>query len=70
MTLEKSESNINASEQDSKTSFIKGGAEGDAEASGEAEQSDDEGNEIEQLLPNTNIVTHCIYKNDPNRLIR
>lgn len=26
--------------------------------------------EVEVLLPNTTIVTHCVFKNDPNRLTR
>jgi len=38
---------------------------GDAE--NEADSNEEEEEEIEQLLPNTTIVTHCILKNDPQR---
>lgn len=35
------------------------------ERSDEAEEED-----VEVLLPNSTIVTHCIYKNDPLRLAK
>lgn len=39
----------------------------DSQVRDEAEDGEDE---TEQLLPDTNIVTHCIYKNDPQRLVK
>ncbi|GFR57822.1 ankyrin repeat domain-containing protein 45 [Elysia marginata] len=76
MTLEKSETEIDKSsrlsdqESSSKASFSRAGTEIDAVGGHETGHVEEEGPEIEQLLPNTNIVTHCIYKNDPQRLIR
>jgi len=40
--------------------------EAEAESRNEAEEEP----ETEQLLPDTTIVTHCIYKNDPQRLVQ
>merc|ERR1719367_998032 len=41
-----------------------------ASASGTFDPRSPEEEEAEHLLPGTTIVTHCIYKNDPERLIR
>jgi len=35
-----------------------------------ADEESEEVEEVEVLLPNTNIVTHCIYKNLPQRLVK
>lgn len=65
---QKSESELLTSKKMSSSSRVSSEIEnvGGAEE-GEAE---DEAAEVESLLPNTNIVTHCIYKNDPQRLVR
>ncbi|GFN73507.1 ankyrin repeat domain-containing protein 45 [Plakobranchus ocellatus] len=77
MTQENSDTGLNVeeqvagSEQDLKIQHSRSTTESALESNGEGEdQGEGEDSEIEQLLPGTNIITHCIYKNDPNRLIR
>ena len=70
MTLEKSESDVEVASRVSQATVSKAGTDADLEAESGTALAEDEGPEIEQLLPNTNIVTHCIYKNDPQRFIR
>ncbi|RUS80520.1 hypothetical protein EGW08_011704 [Elysia chlorotica] len=69
MTVESSIAPSPALEQESSHSLLRGETDAEAEA-GPEEAGIIEENDVEQLLPNTNIVTHCIYKNDPNRLVR
>lgn len=42
----------------------------EAEAEPGSRNEGEEEEETEQLLPDTTIVTHCIYKNDPQRLVK